>query len=202
MTALNLRNATLVGFSMGGAIAMRYAAKYLLPSDKVSRVVFMGAAAPCFTKREDFPHGLEKSDCDGLIAQSLKDRAKMVADFAKIFFRSEDSQSKELNDWLFSINMQASPYATVKCLEELRDADLRADMQKIDEKKLPVAIFHGTKDKICPFDLAEAMNKGIKGSKLVAFDNSGHALNIEEKEKTNKELIKFVESEVPGQTGK
>ncbi|HVX02955.1 MAG TPA: alpha/beta hydrolase [Nitrososphaera sp.] len=193
MTALDLHDATLVGFSMGGAIARRYAARYL-PSDRVSGVVFMSAAAPCFTKREDFPHGLEKSDCDNLIAQSLKDRAKMVADFAKIFFRNEDSQSKELKDWLFSINMQASLYSTVKCLEELRDADLRADMQRINEKKLPVAIFHGTKDRICPFDLAEAMNEGIKGSKLVAFGNSEHGLNIEEKEKANEQLIKFAEA--------
>lgn len=193
MTALDLHDAMLVGFSMGGAIAMRYAAKYL-PSDRVSKIVFMGAAAPCFTKREGFPYGLEKSACDGLIEQSLNDRPKMVADFAKILFRSEDSQSREIRDWLFSINMQASPYATVKCLEELRDADLRADMHKVSEKKVPVAIFHGTHDKICPFDLARVMNEGIEGSRLVAFENSGHGLNIEEKEKACEELIKFAEA--------
>lgn len=198
MTALDLRGVTLVGFSMGGAIAMHYAAKYS-SSDRISKVVFMGAAAPCFTKREGFPYGMNKSDCDGLIAQSLDDRAKMVSDFGKIFFRSKDSQSREIMDWLFAINMQASPYATVKCLEELRDADLRDDMRKISERKLPVAIFHGIKDKICPFDFAKMMNKGIEGSRLVKFDNSGHGLNIEEKEKANEELTKFVELEIPEQ---
>ncbi|AIF84290.1 putative hydrolase or acyltransferase of alpha/beta superfamily [Candidatus Nitrososphaera evergladensis SR1] len=201
MTALDLHGVTLVGFSMGGAIAMHHAAKYL-SSGRISKVIFMGAAAPCFTKREDFPYGLDKSDCDSLIAQSLNDRAKMVHDFIKIFFRSEDSQSQETRNWLFAINMQASPYATVKCLEELRDADLRDDMRKISERKLPVAIFHGVNDKICPFDLANVMNRGIEGSRLVRFENSGHGLNIEEKEKANDELIKFVDLEVPKQTGK
>lgn len=187
---LNLHGVTLVGFSMGGAIVMRYIAKYF--SELVSKVVFMGAAAPCFTRRDGYPYGLEKSDCDSLIAQSKQDRPKMVSDFAKIFFRDEDSQSKELVQWLFSINMEASPYATVSCLEELRDADLRKDMQAVNQRSLPTAIFHGVHDKICPFDFAKVMNQGIKGSQLVTFNESGHGLNIEEKKKANEELMKFV----------
>ena len=190
ITALNLQGITLVGFSMGGAIAMHYVAKYF--SELVSKVVFMGAAAPCFTKREDYPYGLEKSACDGLIAQSNQDRPKLVSDFGKIFFRNEGSQSQEMAKWLFSINMEASPYATVKCLEELRDADLRNDMEIVNQRNLPVAIFHGTHDKICPFDFAKVMNQAIKGSILIQFDESGHGLNIEEKEKANEELMKFI----------
>jgi pimeloyl-ACP methyl ester carboxylesterase len=190
LVALKLQGVTLVGFSMGGAIVMHYVAKYF--SELVSKIVFMGAAAPCFTRRADYPYGLEKSACDTLVAQSKKDRPKMVSDFGKIFFRSEDSQSQEMARWLFSINMQASPYATVKCLETLRDADLRNDMQIVNQRALPVAIFHGTEDKICPFDFAKLMNQGIKGSRLVPFNESGHGLNIEEKEKTNEELMKFI----------
>jgi pimeloyl-ACP methyl ester carboxylesterase len=190
MTALNLQKVTLVGFSMGGAIVMHYVAKYF--SELVSKVVFMGAAAPCFTKREGYPYGLEKSACDALITQSLQDRPKMVTDFGKIFFSNENSQSKEMAEWLFSINMKASPYATVQCLQELRNADLRNDMKLVNQRNLPVAIFHGVHDKICPFDFAKVMNEGINGSKIVQFHESGHGLNIEEKEKANEELIKFI----------
>ncbi|NOJ27700.1 MAG: alpha/beta hydrolase [Nitrososphaera sp.] len=191
MAALNLRGVTLVGFSMGGAIVMHYIAKYF--SELVSKAVFIGAAAPCFTRRPDYPYGLEKSVCDDLIAKCKQDRPKMVSDFGKIFFRSEDSQSQEMAKWLFSINMEASAHATVKCLEELRDADLRKDMQLVNQRNLPVAVFHGTHDKICPFDFAKVMNEEIKGSKLVPFTESGHGLNIEEKEKTNEELMKFID---------
>jgi non-heme chloroperoxidase len=190
MTTLNLQKVTLVGFSMGGAIVMHYVAKYF--SELVSKVVFMGAAAPCFTKREGYPYGLEKSACDALISQSLQDRPKMVSDFGKIFFSSENSQSKEMAEWLFSINMEASPHATVQCLQELRDADLRNDMKLVSQRNLPVAIFHGVHDKICPFDFAKVMNEGIKGSRIVQFQESGHGLNIEEKKKANEELMKFI----------
>jgi len=190
ISALNLQGVTLVGFSMGGAIVMHYIAKFF--SELVSKVVLMAAAAPSFTKRENYPYGLEKSACDDLIIQSNHDRPKMVSDFAKMFFKSENSQSREMLKWLFSINMEVSPFATVKCLEELRDADLRNDMQVVNQRSLPVAIFHGTHDKICPFDFAKVMNQGIKGSRLIEFNESGHGLNIEEKDKTNEELMKFI----------
>jgi len=190
ISMLNLQGVTLVGFSIGGAIVMHYIAKYF--SELVSKIVLMGAAAPCFTKREDYPYGLEKSACDDLITQSMQDRPKMVSNFSKIFFKNENSQSKEMLNWLFSISMQASPFATVKCMEELRNADLRNDMQVVNQRKIPVAIFHGTHDKICPFDLAKLMNKGIEGSRLVEFNESGHGLNIEEKDKINEELMKFI----------
>jgi non-heme chloroperoxidase len=190
ISALNLQGVTLVGFSMGGAIVMHYVAKFF--SELVSKVVLMAAAAPSFTKRENYPYGLEKSACDDLIIQSNHDRPKMVSDFAKMFFKSENSQSTEMLKWLFSINMEVSPFATVKCLEELRDADLRNDMQVVNQRNLPVAIFHGTYDKICPFDFAKVMNQGIKGSRLIEFNESGHGLNIEEKDKTNEELMKFI----------
>jgi non-heme chloroperoxidase len=190
ISALNLQGVTLVGFSMGGAIVMHYIAKFF--SELVSKVVLMGAAAPSFTKRENYPYGLEKSACDDLIIQSNHDRPKMISDFGKMFFNSENSQSREMSKWLFSINMAASPFATVKCLEELRDADLRNDMQVVNQRNLPVAIFHGTHDKICPFDFAKVMNQGITGSRLIEFNESGHGLNIEEKDKTNEELMKFI----------
>jgi pimeloyl-ACP methyl ester carboxylesterase len=190
ISALNLQGVTLVGFSMGGAIVMHYIAKYF--SELVSKVVLMSAAAPCFTKREDYPYGLEKSACDDLIIRSKQDRPKMVSDFAKMFFKSENSQSREMLKWLFSINMEASPFATIRCLEELRNADLRNDMQVVNQRNMPVAIFHGIHDKVCPFDFAKVMNKEIKGSRLIEFNESGHGLNIEEKDKTNEELMKFI----------
>jgi pimeloyl-ACP methyl ester carboxylesterase len=36
------------------------------------------------------------------------------------------------------------------------------------------------------------MNEGIKGSRLIEFNESGHGLNIEEKDKVNEELMKFI----------
>jgi hypothetical protein len=36
------------------------------------------------------------------------------------------------------------------------------------------------------------MNEGNRGSRLVPFNESGHGLNMEEKEATNEELMRFI----------
>jgi pimeloyl-ACP methyl ester carboxylesterase len=50
---------------------------------------------------------------------------------------------------------------------------------------------HGKKDKICSFDLAEQMKNGIRKSYIVAFEESGHSMFLEETGKFNEELINF-----------
>ena len=191
MNELNLEQKfAIVGFSMGGGIVMRYVAKYYPKT--LSHVVFMSAAAPSLTKRDGYPHGQDRAFCDQIIAGLMQNRPRTVSDFGKLLFHNPESQGPEMASWLFEQSMTADPYATLTSAKSLRDEDLRNDMQMISDRNLPVAIFHGVHDKICPFDLAKVMNNGIKESKLVRFNESGHALNIEEKEKTNEELMKFI----------
>ena len=183
---LDIKNAVLGGFSMGGSIAVRYAA-----GDNgihISKLALFGAAAPIWTQRKDFPFNLPQSAVDDLIKLNYKDRPKLLSDFAKIFSATETSLNEGIGSWLNGICLSASSYATVQCLIALRDTDLRADLAKIT---IPTLIMHGKKDKICSFDLAEQMKASILNSHLVVFENSGHSLFLEETEKFNRELIKF-----------
>jgi pimeloyl-ACP methyl ester carboxylesterase len=183
---LKIEQATLGGFSMGGAISIHYVAKH--NSAHVSKLALFGAAAPVWTKRDDYPYGFTKEAVDGLIKLSTTDRPQLLENFGKIFAATETALPSGLGNWLGAINIEASPYATTQSLIALRDTDLRSELSNI---KIPTAIFHGVKDKICEFGLAEQMQKGIQNSYIVRFENSGHGLFIEEREKFNIELIKF-----------
>jgi len=186
LSKLDIKDAVLVGFSMGGAIAIRYVSK-----DKgthVSRLALCGAAAPSLTQRKDFPYNLPKSAVDDLIELNYKDRPKLLSNFAKIFSATETSLNEGIGNWLNGICLSASSYATAQCLVALRDTDLRSDMVKI---KIPTVIMHGRKDKICSFDLAEQMKIRISDSRIVTFEKSGHSMFLEETKKFNAELIKF-----------
>jgi pimeloyl-ACP methyl ester carboxylesterase len=183
---LEIEDAVLGGFSMGGAIAIRFAS-----SDNgahVSKLALFSAAAPIWTQRDDFPYNLPKSAVDDLIKLNNQDRPKLLADFAKIFSATENALNEGIGNWLNGICLSASSYATAQCLMALRDTDLRHDLKKIT---IPTVIMHGKKDKICSFVLAEQMKAGIAGSHIVAFANSGHSLFLEETKKFNAELIKF-----------
>jgi pimeloyl-ACP methyl ester carboxylesterase len=185
---LDIKDATLAGHSMGGAIALHYVAKY--NSAHVSKLALFSAAAPLHTKRPDYPYPLfTKEDITQWIELNNNDRPALLNAVGEKFVLSATSVSPGIGAWLGSIEMQSSAYAMEQALIALRDEDLRGDLPKI---KIPTLILHARKDNIVSYELAEQMNKGIAGSVLIPFENSGHASFLEEKDKFNAEFIKFL----------
>ncbi|HMG92237.1 MAG TPA: alpha/beta hydrolase [Chryseolinea sp.] len=184
---LRIENAVLGGFSFGGATVIRFATKY--NNEHISKLALFGAAAPREVRKDDFPFGLPIEILNNLIELNSVNRPQLIEEFGKLFAASENALPKNISDWLAGIQLQSSQYAMEQGLLMIRDSDLRADLKKVT---IPTAIFHGKLDKLCPFELAEQLHKGIVNSKLIAFENSGHALFLEEREKFNDELIKFI----------
>ena len=184
--ALGLTEITLLGFSMSGAICIRYMARH--KSAYVTKLVLMSAAAPCLTKKPDFPQGMDAKVFDGFIEGIKSNRAHTIAELNQATFNRPISP--ELNNWFIQLGMAASPHATIMGAVALRDADLRVDLNKIT---VPTAIFHGEQDKTAPINItAEVNHREIKNSELIRFRNSGHNLFYDEKDKTNRELIGFI----------
>jgi non-heme chloroperoxidase len=183
--ALKLDDVSLVGFSVGGAISVRYMVRHT--SYKVAKLVLIGAAAPSFTQQNYNPYGIKKEEVDETLAAAYVDRPSMIAAFEKNFLAKQ--VSVPLGDWLHGLSVEASGVGTIKLLESLRDEELAEDLLKI---QTPTAIFHGVLDKICPFDFTKIMHKHIQNSKLIRFEESGHGVLFDEQEKFNNELIGFL----------
>lgn len=178
---------TLAGFSMGGAIALRY--MNLFRGYKVTKLALLGAAAPCFTQRPDYPYGMTKEAVNQLITGIYKDRPQTVAEFGQQLFGVP--HSKDVEDWFTDISWSASGNGTIQTAISLRDEDMRPDLASV---KVPTGIFHGKKDMICPYDFALQMHSGIKDSSLYTFEGSGHALFYDELDDFNKSFIRFLKS--------
>ena len=187
---LQIEDAVLGGFSFGGATVVRFAAKY--QNEHISKLALFGAAAPCEVIKDDFPYGLPIEVLNSLIELNSTNRPQLIEEFGKLFAASETALPQNISAWLSKIQFQSSQYAMEQGLYMIRDSDLRADLGKIT---IPTAIFHGKLDKLCPFELAEQLHKGIVNSKLIVFENSGHALFLEERRKFNDELIKFIKDD-------
>lgn len=184
---LHLDNVVLGGFSMGGAIAIHYMGRH--HGAHVGKLALFAAAAPCWTKRPDFPYGFfAKEDIDNLIALNRVNRPALYDGFGQKFTATNTSVPAGIGAWLGVINLQASGFAVEQMLMVLRDADERENLKTI---KVSTLILQGRLDKIVSYELAEQLNKAIPDSKLVPFENSGHALFVEEMDKFNKELIDF-----------
>lgn len=185
---LELDNFVLAGFSMGGPIAIRYLTEY--GQDKVDKLLLMGPAAPLFTQRDDFEIGLPPSGVDDIIKQLKEDRPAFLGQFADMFF--EKKKSPEFNHWFQTLGLEAGAHSTILSAISLRDEDLRDEIGNIT---IPTTIFHGRKDGICSFELAEVLEKKIPNAVLVPFEESGHGINADEPEKFNAEMLKFLKSD-------
>ncbi|MBU3093090.1 alpha/beta hydrolase [Clostridium sp. CM028] len=185
--ALKLKNFTLAGHSTGGAIAIRYMSRH--NEYGVSKLALFAAAAPSLIQRPYFPYGLQAEVVKDMIKETYNDRPKMLRGFGDIFFFQHITQA--FSDWIFQLGLQAAGWATAATSTSwLGEERLFFDLSKIS---VPTLILHGIHDKVCLFPLGQAQRQGIKNSKLVPFEFSGHALFYDEKDRFNKELALFIE---------
>lgn len=175
--ALKLKDFTLAGHSTGGAIAIRYMSRH--KEYGVSKLALISAA--------DFGGGIDKKFVDNIIQGTYNDRPNMLRGFGDIFFFQHITEA--FSDWFFQLGLQASGWATAGTANAWFES-LTPDLAKIS---VPTVILHGIHDKVIPFPLAEAQKKGIKNSKLVPFEFSGHGVFYDQKDKFNKELTQFIE---------
>ncbi len=193
ISSIKTESVTLVGFSMGGAIALRYMS--IFRGYKVKKLALLAAAAPTFTNTEYSPCGMTKEEIDGYITQAYQDRPRLVSDFQRNFFANKHSQ--QLNDWFYVIGTNASGIGTIKTAISLRDEIMIGDVKHIT---VPTGIFHGKKDLICPYEKALELNEEILGSKLFTFEDSGHGVFYDELDHFNDTFLDFLlDQSLPGE---
>lgn len=174
--ALQLNDFTLAGHSTGGAIAIRYMARY--NGYGVSKLVLIDAAAPT---------GFTKETANKLLIETVNDRPKMMRGITDTFFFQYITGP--FSDWFFELGLQAAGWSTAAIILTLRDERLDADLPKIT---VPTLLIHGVHDKVIPFAQAQELNQKIKNSQLVPFHYSGHGPFWEERDKFNQLLMQFV----------
>ena len=72
MTTLDLRDAALVGFSMGGGEVARYLGKY--GTERVKKAAFLAAVPPYLLKTPDNASGVDGSVFDAIMQSVAADR--------------------------------------------------------------------------------------------------------------------------------
>lgn len=187
---LDLRDVTLVGFSMGGGDVARYIARH--GSERVAKLALLGAVTPLFIKTADHPQGVEKSVFDGIKAGLLQDRAQFIADFSGAFYGIEQGQkvSDGVMTQTLNIALMASLKATVDCVTAFSETDFRPDMAKIN---VPTLVIHGDGDQIVPFEatgkLAAEM---IEGATLKVYPGAPHGFAVTHGQQLNEDLLAFI----------
>ena len=182
---LCLKNFIMVGFSMGGAIALRYMNCY--NGFGVCKLILLSAAAPCFAQHPGCPCGKTLQEVNDLISLAETDRPQLCLNFSKQLFAQQHSNA--VVDWFMNIALSASGIGTIKSAVALRDEDSRKDFSCVH---VPTYIIHGDKDLIVSGELAELQHKNIPGSKLITLPDSGHGIIYDQLEKFNKIFMECI----------
>ena len=94
----------------------------------------------------------------------------------------------ELADLLEQVAAGARPGPTMRLLEAFAESDLSADLGDV---RCPTVVVHGELDERAPRPVAEALHRGIPGSRLVVLPGVGHMVNLEARAETA-ELVRQV----------
>ena len=191
MTKLNLRDVTLVGFSMGGGEVARYLGKH--GAERVSKAVFMSAIPPFLLKTPDNPEGVDASVFDGIRKAIIADRPAFLTEFFSNFYNVDELKGKRISDEVvrlsWNIASYASPKATLDCVSAWL-TDFREELKNIN---VPVLVIHGDADRILPLaDTGKRVPDFIKGSRLAVIQGAPHGMNWTHGEEINRELLTFL----------
>ena len=191
MTQLDLRNAALAGFSMGGGEVARYLGRY--GSERVSKAMLLGAVPPFLLKTADNPAGADKSVFDGMLAGVKKDRVAFLEEFFPNFYNYEPGTkgvSADLIPFSKWVAWAASPLATQQCIVAFGTTDFRADLKKIT---VPTLVAHGDADRIVPFDISgKKSHEMIKGSRFEVLKGAPHGFAATHAQQLNTLMLDFL----------
>ncbi|WP_243374102.1 alpha/beta fold hydrolase [Geotalea sp. SG265] len=188
LDALGVKKAHLVGNSMGGAIALRYA--YLYPQAVSSLALFDGAGAE--QTATEFQTYMKTTGKNPLLEiETAKD---FQATMAKYVFVDPPYIPG------FIINVLVEEKLKRRALEKKMFADIMADLDQmsiLSSIKSPALILWGGQDKILHVDNAELLHIKLVGSHKEVIDGVGHCPMIEKPEVAREAYLRFLHEMVP-----
>ena len=192
MTGLDLRDATLVGFSMGGGEAVRYLSRY--GEERLHSVVLAAAVPPYLMQSEDNPEGPLTADAAAEMTRALgSDRDGFFDQFTRDFFSAggELKVTEQQRQDAIALCHQSEQAAALGCLEAFGTTDFRADLSKIT---VPTLVLHGDSDATVPFEgSGSRTHRDVAHSQLVVLEGAPHGCNVSHAEEFNRALIQFLE---------
>jgi 3-oxoadipate enol-lactonase len=175
---LDLDPAVLVGLSMGGVVAQRFALDH---ARRLRGLVLVDTTASGLGEAVKADNvlaaigrlGVARASCDVVERSFGADASDSLVEFAK----------REV--------IQTPEFVARQAVISLNDTDLR---DRLADIRMPTLLICGEEDRITPPEESRALAAGILGSTLVMIPGAAHFPMLERPAQFNAELRRFIES--------
>ena len=169
LTALSLDRIRLLGWSLGGQVALELAAAP--PPAQVERLLLV-AVTPRFCAAADWLHGLPEGQVRAMERQLQRDYPATLRDFRERMLAGEELPPARCQRIAALSGPPPSPAEALATLAALRRADQRHCLAALD---CPTLVQHGELDTITLPGAALALAEAIPGARLELLPGIAHA---------------------------
>jgi pimeloyl-[acyl-carrier protein] methyl ester esterase len=177
------------GWSLGGQIALRWAAR---EPEKITRLALV-ASTPCFVRKPGWECAMAQETLAEFAAALQQDYAATLRRFLALQVRGSDNERAllaALRGALMSRG-EPDPEALEAGLGILRDCDLRDALPGI---KQPALVVCGDRDTLAPPQAAHYLAAQLPHARLVEIKGAAHAPFLSHLEEFVGQLIQFIEN--------
>jgi non-heme chloroperoxidase len=188
---LDLRDAVLVGHSMGTGEVTRYLGEY--GSERVAKGVLVAPIPPYLLQADDNPDGVPQALFEGFAQAAQADAPAWMKGFLDNFYNMDTLRGTLVSDQAYqaswNLAVTASATAAVACIATWT-TDFRDDLPKID---VPILVIQGDADQVLPADKTGKRLPGlIKDIDLVVIEGGPHAIPWTHASQVNTALLNFI----------
>jgi non-heme chloroperoxidase len=196
LTELDLREVTLIGFSLGTGELARYIGTH--GTGRLKSCVFIETLAPSFAKSDENPEGVDQAGVAGVQQAILDDRFAWLTGLVENLLNLDDHLGERVSEQtvraIWNAGADASPWATWACPPGWL-ADFSDDITKID---IPTLILHGTADRILPINgQGRRLHAALPAARYAEIDGGPHVMGVTHAEEVNRELLAFLRGTAP-----
>lgn len=173
VTAVLPERSTVIGWSLGGLLALTLALRH--PA-RVERLALVGST-PCFVSGAghgaDWPHGLDAAVLDAFAARLRDDPRTTIRRFLALQVRGSVDERRTLARLKSALDAAPEPdgQALEAGLRILRETSL---VHALPDIRQPVALIHGTRDTVAPYPAARASAALLPRASLHPIAGAGH----------------------------
>jgi len=187
LTAVVKSSFTLVGWSLGGMLALELARQEELPVD---RLVLIGTT-PRFTLNDDWNFGLPLLQVRALTRNLGRRFESTLADFFALAFNGESISMDRLRT-IRRFAVKQSPFPDLSVALDLLDMlsvqDQREDLHEICK---PALVLHGDLDQIAPVAAGRYLAGKLPAGSFVNFPGVGHSPFLSQPQEVAAKILEF-----------